>query len=206
MIERPIIFSGPSVRAILEDRKVMTRRILKAPQLPFPHLCPYGQAGDRLWVKESFYAYGYRTRLDPSKPNWTFIDAGHYRYRDALPDSLCRDLDTEGWHTRQSIYMPRRASRITLELLEVRAERLHSITEEDAIREGVERLGDGWRCYGNCPEHATGHNRRTSATASFMSLWDSINKKRGYGWDENPYVWVLEFRRVDATIEASRTR
>jgi hypothetical protein len=83
--------------------------------------------------------------------------------------------------------------------MDVRVERLQEITEEDAIAEGVERMTDergGWRCYGSCAAHAKGHDRRTSATASYMSLWDSMNKKSGWVWDSNPWVWVVSFEVV----------
>jgi hypothetical protein len=100
---------------------------------------------------------------------------------------VVRDSITAKW--RPSIFMPRWASRITLKVNRVWVERVQDISEKDAIAEGVEKISDGfWRCY-QFPEKGF----RTSATASFMSLWDSINAKRGYGWDTNPHVWVVEF-------------
>ena len=145
--ERPIIFSGPMIRAILEGRKTQTRRIVKPNCLS--KLSPYGRTGDRLWVRET---WGH----NPEGPGYVYRSDGDF------------DMKFHGDRWRPSIHMPRWASRITLEVTGVRVERLQDINEEDALAEGV--------------EHA------------FRSLWESIN---GPGsWDANPWVWVVEFRRV----------
>lgn len=206
--ERPVLFSGPMIRAILEGRKTVTRRVINHPipdgiaglkctgdKWQFHHnaaysdrfpdglleivniKCPYGVKGDRLWVREAWYQG--QTKI------W---------YKADIDDlSQC---GITGW--KPSIFMPRASSRITLEVVSVRVERLQDITEEDAIAEGVERHKTGWKCYDYCPDHDRGYDTRTSATASFMSLWNSINRDRGYSWDINPYVWRVEFRRVEA--------
>lgn len=202
MKERPILFSGAMVRAIMDGRKTMTRRVVKGPVCKIfegvPHKwkgpcdaqpirCPYGQPGDRLWVRETFH----NSRGDNSMP--TYYQADQYRWGPADPQ-----YHNGPW--KPSIFMPRWASRITLEVTGVRAERLREITEADARAEGAEstnlRFGG---CKnptnakpGNCPEGCNCFNAREN----FAGLWDGINGERGYGWDVNPRVWVVEFRRV----------
>jgi len=179
--ERPILFSGPMVRAILDGRKTMTRRVIKYPAVTVEHdriiagrfidpktgcvdgqfdviACPYGQPGDRLWVRETYNSCG-------GKPFYRADGELH-------PD----------WKWRPSIFMPRWASRITLEITAVRVERLKDITIEDAQAEGVTPLG------------VEGDGRRWRA--AFRELWDSLNAKRGHGWGANPWVWVISFKRV----------
>lgn len=175
MKERPILFSGPMVRAILDGRKTMTRRVIKnVPEIlmtgkAIPELmgaykkawvttCPYGQPGDRLWVREKWAC------LDPTKRTRVLyaVDRGPKDYL---------------WHS--PIFMPRWASRLTREITAVRVERVQDITEEDAWAEGFND-DDGY----------------SSARMWFMNIWDSINAKRGYGWDANPWVWVISFKRI----------
>jgi len=197
--ERPIIFRGDGVLGILEDRKTQTRRVIKFPATPkwmqgiehramkvaYPMpmggwvfwdidmgqefsdkvyqndrdgiRCPYGQPGDRLWCRETFVSdgdyIGYKAERDPANDN-------------AL------------WSP--SIFMPRWASRITLEIVSVRVERLQNISEADAFAEGIS--GGDWL---------------GDPVGEFAKLWNSINLKRGYGWETNCWVWVLEFKRID---------
>jgi hypothetical protein len=165
MKSRPIIFSGPMVRAILAGEKTQTRRIIN-PQPYMNHdtraagdisTCPYGQPGDQLWVRETFM------------PMPHLNAKAFYRATDRLV----------GGKWKPSIFMPRDLSRIDLEVVAVRVERLQSITPQDAWKEGIS--ADGWE---------TG-----SAIHEFRRLWESIN---GAGsWDLNPWVWVVEFRRVE---------
>lgn len=225
--ERPILFSGAMVRAILAGRKTVTRRIVKV-QPPTdkyqittladstarkerkqigahqwaivdgldirnsfgPYFrCPLGKSGDRLWVRETWRVFGGR----------------EYEYQQHQPSVIYRADDgpirDEGaW--RPSIFMPRWASRLTLEILSVRVERLQAITEADAIAEGIELVsGDYnrqdfsgcWRDYGGRREYWN------SPIDSFHSAWDLINGKRAT-WDSNPWVWRIEFKRLeDAT-------
>jgi hypothetical protein len=117
-----------------------------------------------------------------------------YRCGKSVPEPDC---NTAGW--KPSIFMPRSVCRLVLEVTDIRVQRLKDISESDAIAEGVERDGDGWKCYGNCADHATGHDKRTSATASFMSLWDSINAEK-HPWDSNPFVWIVSFRRLEEAV------
>lgn len=104
-------------------------------------------------------------------------ETGHeYRFEGALPNAR-RDSITPSWWRRPSIFMPRAASRITLEVTDVRAERLQDISETDAIAEG-------------CP------NGATRPIDWYRTLWDDLNAARGFGWDTSPWVWVVEFRRI----------
>jgi len=200
MKERPIIFSAQMVRAILEGRKSQTRRIVKPQPDKLPiriqeaghaiwhegkfHFrkndgtligawekkCPYGQPGTRLWVRETF---------------WKNIHDGSIITES--PDPKYKIW----WEKKPSIHMPRSASRILLEVLDVRVERLHEISEQDAIAEGVEQWPDGnWKAYGKYA------GKYSDARNSFWSLWNSIN---GENADiANPWVWVITFRRLES--------
>lgn len=209
--ERPILFSGPMVRAILEGRKTQTRRVLKAHGLslnPLSHdyatrgemtssgaavfygdrgwsrdvTCPYGQAGDRLWVRETWCPRG-NGRLEIERLQRPFFAAD--------PNSG----KPKGWRWRPSIHMPRWASRIALEVTEIRVQRLQEISEEDAKSEGIERSNDErwpWRNYD--PLDGAPFVRPTT---SFMSLWNSINGAQpGCLWMDNPWVWAISFRSL----------
>lgn len=205
MKEHPILFSAPMVHAILEGRKTMTRRVvdmrrhgwpLREGVTPEEHaadiaavisLCPYGQPSDRLWVRETWdfrswerdtvrISYGagglQEDRVPPSRWNPTV-----YNY--------------ERW--RPSIHMPRWASRLSLEVTAVRVERLQDISEEDARAEGADK---GFEM--DVAEFVTGKPiKNETYRTGFRLLWDSINAKRGYGWGSNPWVWVVEFKKVE---------
>lgn len=197
--ERPILFSGSMIKAILEGRKIKTRRIVK-PQPPegfrlwgrcidehaswtdhplqgekgniVRATCPYGKPGDTLWVRETF-GPGFGDNPVPT--------LGYVAYR-ADGEYPARLKDTHVW--RPSIFMPRWASRITLKITEVRAERLQDISEADAIAEGV-----------TLPERTVTHYDGIWKH-HFRTLWDALNAKRGYGWDVDPWVWVIRFEKV----------
>lgn len=191
MITRPILFSGAMVRALLDGSKTQTRRIVKdlppwpiteichdaggtgkwMPNGPAPsgtgmaaghwRLCPYGQPGDRLWVRETFCD----------------LDDGEFEYR---ADGECDPNVVPRW--TPSIHMPRAASRILLEIVSVRVERLQDISEGDAWAEGVDKA------------EALSMACADGATAAYSALWQRIN---GAGsWEANPWVWVVEFKRV----------
>lgn len=171
MTERPILFSGEMVRAILEGRKTQTRRVMKPqPDTEFPCVydreCLYGIPGDRLWVREAFSIYDH-----PEGPV-CFYKADHPQ------DEYLK------W--RPSIHMPRWVSKILLEITDIRVERLKDISEEDAKAEGVVIGVEEFK--------VTGTDRPYKLAYSL--LWDLINAKRGFGWDVNPWVWVIEFKRV----------
>ena len=178
MAERPILFSGPMVRALLTGTKTQTRRVAKEfagrddldailRRFPEQSGCPYGQPGDRLWVREAHWWF--KDEHDPV--------TGYFPPKLTIEDVEYRADGDDGrkvW--RPSIHMPRWASRITLEITGVRVERLQDISEADAVAEGV---------YTDpaCP-----------AYDGYRTLWDQIN---GSGsWDLNPWVWVVEFRQV----------
>ena len=167
--------------------------------------CPYGKPGDRLLVKETFFAYGrWETRFSAKKgrDEWHFIDMTEecglsYLYAADNPDrTLAKGRGTllPGWHRRRAIFMPRRAIRIFLEVVSVRVERLNDISESDCWAEGIEEvmhLFDG--------ESQAGMAKRLKACLEdakplYAHLWESIN---GAGsWDENPWVWVVEFKKI----------
>lgn len=207
--ERPVLFKDAMVRAILNGTKTQTRRIVKpqpetrpgmmctrlifkdrkglplldeALEAPEPllrrALCPYGQPGERLWVREAWAA---PHAFDHLPPSLIPSDANfHYAADDSLGGLL----------GRPSIHMPRWASRITLEITGVRVERLQDISEADAMAEGIERdaITDDWSSYGQFVGAAP------TPKGSYRALWESIN---GPGsWDANPWVWVIEFKRV----------
>jgi hypothetical protein len=167
MKERPILFSGAMVRAILDGRKSQTRMNF--------HRCPYGAVGDRLWVRET-WAASLDSDGDMCKPflyRATYDEAVYGQLKASFSDRATEIWDVvgnTGW--RPSIHMPRWASRLTLEVTGVRVERVQDISEADAKAEGVK------------------------SAAEFCALWDEINGARGYGWDANPWVWVVEFKRV----------
>ena len=192
--ERPILFSGPMIRAILAGAKTQTRRVVKpqsailtdemaralgvqppAQQNPPVIRCPYGVPGDRLWVRETFAWLSDGTGCPD--------DADGVLYRATDPGW---DDEKTGLRWRPSIFMPWAASRILLEITDVRVERLQEISEADARAEGVTPT---FPIYGDCGgfEHE-GHRD------AFIRLWESIN---GAGsWDANPWVWVVSFRQI----------
>ena len=229
MKERPILFSGPMVRAILDGRKTQTRRVVMPQPTPdarfvggacieqpaekrsisveAPYVgiaSPYGQPGDRLWVKETFIAFGrWETRFSEKKrrDEWHFVDmtleAGFaYRFDSPDPDARRRAGVTPTWPRRPAIFMPRVASRITLGVTGVRVERLQDITEVDAIAEGIRQHGEksGW--VNECQLSDGKRHFDSSAYGMYRQLWDSLNAASGHGWDINPWVWVIEFNRV----------
>jgi hypothetical protein len=197
----PILMTGVNVRAILEGRKTQTRRIIKGDvwkegsglfwtgdkftyELSAPNgtdVCPFGRAGDELYVKETF------------KPN-PYVSCEYiYRATEKEPDRY-----PGPW--KPSIFMPRAASRITLVIQSVRVERLQDISEEDTIAEGIEKSSKfptHWHCYSKqmVPENGGEYVAFQNPINSYKSLWESIN---GPGsWNLNPYVWVLEFTRKE---------
>lgn len=250
MKERPILFSAPMVRAILEGRKTQTRRVVRKQFGPDAEpaevaatspegwqitghsglwwddagaciddaiRCPYGKPGDRLFVRET---WGYRcTAWHGAKPSThthtieyradgaridfereLYDDSGLPKQRKCQPgedyQEYYRDYLTRYWKAwRPSIHMPRWASRILLEVTSVRVERINDISAEDAIAEGIHHddtipFNGPWYA---SPSDSQGCGEPAHA---YANLWESIN---GYGsWDANPWVWVVEFKRVAA--------
>jgi hypothetical protein len=239
MKERPILFSAPMVRALIDGSKTQTRRVCKPAesaeldyvvgiqdprdfgQRPLEVLgsgwfgdeegdvqfcSPYGHPDDRLWVRETFFAFGrWETRYSEKKQRdeWHFIDMTlacdrAYQYAADNPDvPLAKGRGvTPGWWTRPAIFMPRHACRTVLEIVSVRVERLQDISEADCWAEGIDAcdgLLDDMKIF-----EAAKRMGRTfeDAAPTYAALWESIN---GAGsWDANPWVWVIEFRRVQA--------
>ena len=196
MKERPILFNSDMVRAILAGSKTQTRRPVMRTVAPPTRLrgnhvlpCPLGQPGDRLWVKETFYKY-YPEEGWPS-PKALYKADG----------LTLAKVDSEGKKQRwtPSIHMPRILSRITLEITDIRVERLRNMTSNDAIAEGayeVSRVGDG-PASATWTMGASQEWRYDSPLQAFEALWNSIYAKRGFGWDVNPWVWVIIFKRVE---------
>ena len=227
MKEHPILFNQEMVKAEHADRKTQTRRAVKpqpinehgeiyktgiiGPEFYEPATydkngdmisgkeifgaydeygdwgvkCPYGKIGDRLWVRETF------------------------RFYDGEDDTeyTCRSIeyraDTIGYHPdirwKPSIYMPRRACRTVLEIVDIRIERVQDITEADAMAEGIKEVGN---CSPpdydyNAKQYYVAKSLHETAKNAFQHLWNSINAKRGMGWDVNPWVWVVEFKRCE---------
>lgn len=192
MKERPILFSGVMVRAILEGRKTQTRRAIKKACNPFRDICPYGVPGDRLWVRETwcelrvghFNEIGLPRDLLVTRYDYPRRNGAAYRATTS-PDGDAFRADF-GYKWRPSIHMPRWASRITLEIVSVRVERLHDISESDAADEGAGLL---------LADHEYWDGDPDQYRKCFRALWESIN---GPGsWAENPYVWAIEFKRVE---------
>ena len=228
MKERQIPFNGPMVRAVLDGSKTQTRRVVKLPhqnplgswesfdwggpnggrtaqgetvpsQQVIAHTrtgeiisCPHGQPGDRLWVRETWYCDDYRVQdgpylLPPCETAEEMREVGTLVY--CADDAAPYEQDQPVW--RPSTNMPRWVSRITLEITAVRVERLQDISETDAIAEGLmydsNHMGH-WS--------GTGEHWFMGARDAYRNLWKSIN---GLGsWDANPWVWVVEFKRITA--------
>lgn len=216
MKSRPILFSAPMVRAILAGEKTQTRRVVK-PQPPLrcqydingakshaicqstnhPGVfvpptpksvdhrlpCPYGQPGDQLWVKET---YRVPKSYDSIAPRDLHLTSVRYEV-DGSEKPLVPWWDSdEPGRIRQSIFMRKWMSRITLEITDIRAERLRGISDDDAKAEGVE------------------HKNYVYPSEAFAELWKSIN---GPGsWENNPWVWVVEFRKIDTEGNTRRTQ
>ena len=229
MTDRPILFSGPMVRALLDGRKTQTRRIVK-PQ-PFEidgewwidarkneacrlddyvaHRigCPPYHAGDRLWVKESgLHKRGplFELFIHDATPDRYWASPDHRGERltpeargkrgAGIGPALTRDQHKAmGFKARPSIHMPRWASRLTLEITDVRVERLQDITWDDAIAEGIEPSPDDpglWRRYGARAWDDQGVWMEDPC-GSYETLWSDINGPDS--WAANPWVWVVTF-------------
>ena len=189
MTERPILFSAPMVRALLDGSKTQTRRVMKIQPTHFnpvgvPRLaqsvgnsdviaCPYGQPGDQLWVKET---------------HWRDDEDGAILYAAnsvdlAVVDQNKHETGSPRYNWKPSIFMRREYSRITLEVVSARVERLNDISRGDAMAEGCP-----------FPNMAKGDDPRKW----YADLWNAIN---GPGsWDKNPWVWVVEFTRHNAEL------
>lgn len=248
--ETGMIFTGESVRAILEGRKTITRRVIKPQphknvarfvrslaragwleeydngdplgvftggkpvtwtQTGKPYRCPYGDAGDRLWVRESWKPLASQSKpttqplavMAGSAPTYEVRRGACYQADGTIMWSphtttiqdLGRDAPTEAvshlpvkeeWHN--SMFMPRWASRITLEIKSIRVERLQEITGRDVLAEGVDN---------GASNPAMGQRWENMQRMAFEDGWNSINgKRKGCAWSDNPWLWVIEFKKL----------
>ena len=190
-MEKPILFSTEMVKAILDGRKIQTRRVIK-PQPDgiikssfvksgledihgYEIKCSWN-IGMKLWVRET----------------WTGDDWCGYAYKadgTTLPID-CGEIEFTRW--KPSIYMHRKVSRINLLIKDIRVERIQDISIDDINKEGI-ACSDCWTegtLYNNFP-----HDDRCGCINLFFNLWNSINAKRGYGWNVNPWVFVIEFEK-----------
>ena len=208
MKERPIIFNAEMVRAILDGRKTQTRRVIKdvsesaedfwtTQSMDGDHICfqfgwhgrihssincPYGVPGDRLWVREAYHNDFEHDRIfykaDADSDGIVGYEvSGAGGFGGGIGTAIIND-----W--KPSIHMPRWASRLNLIVTGVRVERVQEITDADSMAEGVGA--------GEPPDYVWIKGR---AINKFRTLWNLINDKRGFGWDENPWVWVVEFEK-----------
>ncbi len=202
MKERPILFKAEMVRAILDGRKIQTRRVVKPKIIPvieecfrvngkwcdhtfdydLVSLCPHGVPSDQLYTKETF-------RIENVSSDRKAVQV---KYRaGGLSGFIECPGKSQSFKWTPSIHMPRAFSRIDLKIKDIRVERLQDISEEDAIAEGVERTSWPYSCEPyrnyNLPGRSPGNNYST-AVASFVSLWNSINSKSEYVWFANPWV------------------
>lgn len=215
-VTNPILFSAPMVRALIDGSKTQTRRLFKGQITPYgfgAYLCDdtvYGdnekgwenltrnhapvKVGTRLWVREAWRCNGFATDVA------TIMYKAHENcsYTEMTEQfSVVGQKYIEPTGTwKPSIHMPRWISRLTLQVTDVRIQRLQDISEEDAIAEGVEKDSDGWRSY------AMPHTQIcASARDSFQTLWDSLNADRG-SWDSNPWIVAYSFKVHHSNIDA----
>lgn len=216
MKERPILFSGAMVRAILDGRKSQTRRVVRWPSA-YPAKdyaeaaaamnrseskvigvrgprdgvsdrwrCPYGTIGDNLWCRETWGEVALFSNAAEGVQGYRTV----YRADPGAEESVGGYLVGDRW--KPSIHMPRWASRLTLEITGIRVERVQDISEADARAEGA---GRGWYLRDTLDGEET---VPTDHRGGFRALWDSINgAKPGCSWADNPFVWVVEFKRVE---------
>ncbi len=220
-MEKPILFSTEMVKAILAGRKTMTRRVIKDkvfqewqdvgfssdfikhPDNSWSKKCPYGQVGDILWVRETWNVDSVNDHNKTMAIDFKAIQDGYHgaevirRFKPERYTQFRKFYQKAGWQS--SLFMPREAARILLKVTNIRVERLQDITETDAMDEGALRIP-------NTPEYQKAFDAAVAAKEKpplgetprqrFARLWDSLNTERGYGWDLNPWVWVVEFERV----------
>ena len=195
MKSKPILFSTPMVQSILEGRKTQTRRIVKKQFLngdepkfstrnsELTGVCPFGQIGDLLWVRETFRPKGH-----------SFPIGEHFEYK-ATAETDGNPMN-EPW--KPSIFMPKDAARIWLKITAIKVERLNDISDEDAKNEGIilsEHSSENVALWHRYDDGSYTFLHQTS----FRTLWESINGKGS--WNNNPWVWVIEFDRIEKPSE-----
>ena len=207
---KPILFSAPMIRAILDGRKSMTRRVTKPPKWSsgsyddfeldgtevqaicddtgcFARIIPPYAVGDILWVRETWGSYA---EDNPDSFNCDIFFRADYpdgakTYEWREPDEFGEKIicDLPKWHP--CIFMPKEATRIFLRVTSVHAERVQDISEADAKAEGI-----------GMPLFTSADIEDYGYVECFEQLWDSVNEKRGFGWDLNPFVWVYGFEQI----------
>jgi hypothetical protein len=208
--ERPILFRGPMVRAILSGKKTQTRRVMKPQPDGFNHgvpyvyagvgeekviHCPYGNVGDRLWVRETWQEVPIGRHRD-----WPGIPDGRPR-KPSINNPACAIIyradgefpGPEIW--RPSIFMPRWASRLEVDITNRRAEPLNEISDEDAMAEGITETGETGDQF-KFTWYGVEKNFALEPAKAFSVLWDSVREPGS--WDLNPFVWVVTFKRLEA--------
>jgi hypothetical protein len=206
MKEKPIIFNTEMVRAILDGRKSQTRRVVKervstggtgkphSPMVQHGGLwlpnewSPYGQPGDLLWVRETWKPMHHPRTME-----------SYIRYKadgfKTIKHNLKMDIPTR-W--KPSIHMPKAAARLWLRVKDVRVERVQDISFSDMLDEGIDDHCFGWD---GISDGQAAELCEKVMKQRWIDLWNSINEKRGYGWDVNPWVWVVSFERVEHSKE-----
>lgn len=206
MNEHPILFTPDNIRAIIEGRKTQTRRVFRWSILsksdgakrrvfleedaaevnkylserqrdPMKILCPYGQIGHRLYIKEGVIIHNDGRTL-----------AGYY-----MDGARVTNL---GESRRTAMFMPKWATRYWLEITDVRVEQLQEISDEDCFAEGIHRFGST-EMYGHNPKGTPGPLVGDTPKDAYRLLWDFIHRKK-HPWPSNPWVWVLSFKKVEA--------
>ena len=199
---KPILFNTEMVRAILDGRKTCTRRICKdANECTVPDMDFYN-ADRRTYAVHNFVDKEHTEQLSTAertcpictgdilyvRETWKEAPKGYYYYEDWQKDDIA---DVTKWHP--SIHMPKEAARIWLRVTDVRVERLQEITAESALTEGADKY-----------IHANGTLNEDQTITSFIGIWNSTIKESDldcYGWDANPWVWVIEFERCEKQEE-----
>ncbi len=205
---KPILLSGPLVVSSQLGDKTETRRVAtkaigtgtKDDPLRMDLMKnPYGTPGDLLYVREKWATPPSLDHIKPSN-----LEPGapiHYAADNHCNVNNREDLGLVEYNKfRPSIFLPRWASRMTLEILDISIQRLQDMNDYDALGEGVE-LGMDAYFYSPFPIKDQKHKRYVTAKAAFRDLWDMINESRGYGWNSNPWVWVIKYKTIMKNVD-----
>ena len=211
MKERPILFSSPMVRAILDGRKTQTRRVIRVQPCVIngvfthhkrgpvwesgkPDVCPHGQFGDLLYVKEATWIWCRKAadgKTKTGRDKFRYYPHGrevrYYADCAGKPERQPYAEPNMVWKYKTARFMPRWSSRIQLEITEVRAERVAAISETDAMDEGVGISGADYPQWDGDPDQYR---------KLFRERWNIINETRGWSWAANPWVWAITFKRI----------
>ena len=226
--ERPIIFSGEMVKAILDGKKTMTRHLVKFKDFTTDSItplhielaegryclfnerngwligypkCKFGEIGDRLWVRETWQEIGPDCLLTYKATYPSDLYAKRPELENVPP---LAGLKERGYLWKSPMLMPRWASRILLEIIDIRVERLQDISEADALKEGIRNYNfemedspDTYVGYTHLQKDDGKSTLYKTPAIAFERLWDTLNAKKGYPWSSNPWVWVVEFKVIE---------